>query len=136
MKKLLLLFILGILISCDLGDDANSQNFTSEFLPIQSVDIPSEFVFGEDYDITVNYTRPSSCYEFQRFIFQPNGPTSRTVAVVDTRRFDDSCEQIPNNVSVTFNFLVTNMETHVFQFYQGTIAGEDQYLIVEVPVVE
>lgn len=135
MKKLLLLFILATFTSCDIGDD-DSQNFTSEFMSIQSVDIPSEFTFGENYDITVNYTRPTSCYQFQRFIFQSDGLTTRTVAVVDTRSLDDSCQQVQTNASVTFNFLVTNMETYVFQFYQGTIEGEDQYLIVEVPVVE
>ena len=135
MKKLLLLFTLGVLLSCDIGDD-DSINFTSEVMSIESVELPSEFIFGENYEIKVNYTRPSTCFEFQRILINPDVENSRTVAVIDTRYFDNSCQQIISNASVSFNFSVSSNETQVFQFFQGIVDGEDQYLIVEVPVVE
>ncbi len=135
MKKIILVFILGSLLSCDIGSDDDSLNFSREIVPIDSVDIPSEFIFGETVEVTVNYTRPNDCYQFSSFIFQPDGNT-RTVAVVDDVFFNENCSQNTVDASVSFDFFVTSEETYVFQFFQGTSSnGEDQFLIIEVPVV-
>jgi len=134
MKKLIFLFVLGMLLACDL-DSGDEVNFTREIMSIDSVDIPSEFNFGQTHEITVNYTRPNGCYRFNNFIFQPDGNT-RTVAVVDDVFVDINCTDAIEEASVSFTFSVTSMETYTFQFYQGTSEnGEDQYLIIEVPVV-
>lgn len=136
MKKIILVFILGSLLSCDIGSDDDGLNFSREIIPIDSVDIPSEFTFGETVEITVNYTRPNGCHQFSSFIFQPDGNT-RTVAVVDDVFFDADCSQNTIDASVSFDFSVTSNETYVFQFFQGTSDnGEDQFLIIEVPVVQ
>lgn len=136
MKKIILVFILGSLLSCDIGSDDDSLNFAREIISIDSVDIPSEFVFGDTVEITVNYTRPNECYQFSSFIFQSDGNT-RTVAVVDDVLLNVECSQNTVDASVSFDFFVTSNETYIFQFFQGTSnTGEDQYLIVEVPVVQ
>ncbi|WP_296319307.1 hypothetical protein [Winogradskyella sp.] len=135
MKKVLLFFVLTSVLSCDIGGD-DVVNFTSELMSIESVDIPDEFTFGQTHEITVNYTRPNGCYEFFNFIFQPDGNT-RTVAVVDNIFLDEVCTQVPESASVSFNFEVFSTDTYIFQFYQGSDpAGDDIYLIVEVPVVQ
>ncbi|MBT8246035.1 MAG: hypothetical protein HKP48_02830 [Winogradskyella sp.] len=135
MKKLILLFLLGTLLACDL-DNGNEVNFSLEIMSIESVDIPTEFNFGQTHEITLNYTRPNGCYQFNDFIFQPDGNT-RTVAVVDAIFNDANCTQATVEASVSFNFSVISSDTYTFQFYQGTSdTGEDQYLIIEVPVVQ
>ena len=136
MKKFLLLALTITLFSCDLDSGEDQPSFSLEIMSIESVDAPDEFTFGEAHEITVNYTRPNDCYQFNDFIFQPSEST-RTVAVVDTVYENISCSQALVNASVSFDFTVTSMETYVFQFYQGEDNnGEDQYLIVEIPVVE
>ncbi|MCC1485521.1 hypothetical protein [Winogradskyella immobilis] len=136
MKRLFLLFIsIATLVSCDInGDDA--PNFSLEILPIQSVNTPSQFVVGEAHPISVTYIRPSGCYEFNNFIFD-NNLNTRTVAVVDTFFQDDPCSLSTEVATVSFDFTVRNTDVHIFQFFQGQDEqGQDQFLIVEVPVVE
>lgn len=135
MKKILLLFVLGAVISCDIGSD-DGPNFTSELMSIQSVDIPDEFTFGETYEITVSYTRPNECYSFNDFFFQPNGNV-RTVAVVDNVALNEPCTDNITFASESFDFRVTSMETYEFRFYRGMLVnGDDDYIVIEVPVVE
>lgn len=126
--------VFGFLTSCDIGDN-DQPNFTLEIMSIQSVDVPDEFMFGETYEISMNYTRPNGCYEFNDFIYQTN-LNERTVAVVDAVFNDTACTQATEQATVSFDFRVTSNEAYIFRFYQGQIDGEDQYLIVEIPVVE
>lgn len=135
MKKLLVLFVLGTLLSCEIND-GRDINFELEIMSITSVDVPTEFTLGETYEITVDYLRPNGCHEFNDFIFQPDGNT-RTVAVVDTVYNDPDCSTNAEEASVSFDFLVLSTGPYIFQFYQGSSPnGQDDYLIVEVPVVE
>ncbi|MDO1502245.1 hypothetical protein Q2T40_19090 [Winogradskyella maritima] len=104
-------------------------------MSIQNVDIPDEFMLGETYEISMDYTRPNGCYEFSDFIYQVDF-NERTVAVVDAVFTDVNCTQATVQATVSFDFRVTSSEDYVFRFYQGQVDGEDQYLVVEVPVVE
>ncbi|WP_411766078.1 hypothetical protein [Winogradskyella sp. A3E31] len=135
MRKLILIATIAFLfVSCSINDN-NPPNFSLEIMPIESVEIPSEFELGETYEISMSYTRPNGCYEFNDFIYQPEGNT-RTVAIVDTVYLDEQCTQAIEEATVSFDFFVTSSETYIFRFYQGEEEGEDQYLIIEVPVVE
>lgn len=135
MKKILLLSVLATFLSCDIeGND--ELNFSSELMSIQSVDIPEEFTFGQSHEITLNYTRPNDCYVFNRILSQPEANNTRIIAVVDNVYNNQDCNQVAEDASVSFNFNVTNTETYTFQFFQGIQNGEDQYLIVEVPVAQ
>ncbi len=136
MKKLILLFVLVLsLASCSLGDDSNND-FYYEILPIESVDIPTEFVLGETYEIHISYLRPSGCYLFNEFYYVSE-LNQRTVAVINTV-YNRDCQQFEDEiVEVSFNFMVNNNGTYVFRFWQGEDEnGNDTYYIVEVPVVE
>lgn len=136
MKKLILIATISFLfVSCSI-DDNNPPNFSLEIMPIESVDMPTEFMLGETYEISMSYSRPNGCYEFNDFIYQPDGNT-RNIAVVDTFYFDGLCTEAVEEATVSFDFFVTGAETtYIFRFYQGAVDGEDQYLIIEVPVVE
>jgi len=132
----LLVFIFTfVFTSCSL-DDGPENNFYLEVLAIDSVEVPEYFVQGETYEIFMTYTKPNSCYSFNDFIYEIDGQ-QRTVAVVNTVYANNSspCTGESEQITVHFNFFVTNNETYVFKFYQGQDEqGEDMYHYVEVPV--
>lgn len=136
MRHLFILLILTFsLASCSLGDDGD--DFYYEILPVESVDIPSEFTFGETYEMHISYLRPSNCHVFNDFYYVSE-LNQRTIAVINTVYPNRGCEDLENNiVEVSFNFIVNNNGTYVFRFWQGEDDnGNDMYYIVEVPVVE
>lgn len=136
MKRLFLLLTVAFTVfSCSLDDDNSPQYFT-EFLPIDSVEIPDEFQLGEIYEIKLNYMRPNNCYRFYDFYFASED-NQRTVAIRDTFYEDANCSEEPVEAEVSFNFEVRYTGTYVFRFWQGQDdSGTDNYYIVEVPVVE
>ena len=137
MKKLLALSLALILCaSCDLNDD-NSGNYSFEILPVDSVDIPSEFVLGETYPITVTYLKPSTCHSFREFYYVKN-LNERTVAPIMYVFENNNCETLDDvTEDATFNFIVTSNGSYIFKFWQGEDAnGDDQYLTIEVPVID
>ena len=121
MKKIALLAFVFILTfsSCSL-DDNPAETFYLEVLPIESVEMPEYFVHGETYEILVTYTKPNSCYYFNDFIYEIEDQ-ERTVAIVNTVYLNSttSCDGEPEQVTVSFDFLVNGNETYVFKFYQG-----------------
>lgn len=137
MKQLFLLFFLALsLSSCSLGDE-NAAEFYTEILPIESVDMPVEFILGETYEITVAYFWPSGCHVFYDFYYASE-LNQRTVAVINAVYPNQACETYENElVEVSFNFKVTSNGTYIFRFWQGEDAnGNDLYYIVEVPVLD
>lgn len=135
MKKLLALSLALILCaSCSL-DNENSSNYSFEILPVESVDIPSEFTLGETYTITVSYFKPSTCHHFNEFYYSKE-LNQRTIAPINIVYENDKCEILDNVLEeATFNFIVTSNGSYIFKFWQGKDAnGDDQYLIIEVPV--
>lgn len=136
MKKLFVLSLMIVLFgSCSAEDDYT--NFDFEILPVASVDIPSEFELGEVYPITVTYLKPTSCNTFKELYYKKD-TNERTVAVIDYVFERDDCETLEDeSVETTFNFVVNSNGSYIFKFWQGEDdEGEDQYLIIEVPVIE
>ena len=136
MKRYLLLIslVISTLTSCSVDDD--TQSFYLEVLPIESVEMPDQFVFGDTHEIFMDYERPTSCHIFNDFLYQINGQ-ERTVGIINTVYVENTCEEDLETVTVSFQFNVTSLDTYVFKFYQGQDEdGTDQYLIMEVPVVE
>ena len=138
MKKcaLLFLFFITLLTSCSVSDDGTPQ-FHNEIMPIEGIEMPEQFVIGETYSIDLDYTKPNSCYVFSDFFYEING-NERIVAIINNVYTDSNANCIgdPQLTTVSFNFTVTSTETYIFKFYQGEdVTGEDQYQIVEVPVI-
>ncbi|WP_336066632.1 hypothetical protein [Mesoflavibacter sp. CH_XMU1404-2] len=134
MKKIILLLISLSFLSCSL-DDGNEVTFHREFLPILSVDAPEFFTQGEDHEITVTYTRPNSCYQFD-YIYYTKNNNERTVAVLaKVLENNNNCIEVVEESETTFTVRAEQEETYVFNFWQGVDDnGEDMYLIIEVPV--
>lgn len=135
MKKLIALILaLFLFASCSINDD--DPNYSFEILPIESVDIPDEFVLGETYPITVSYFRPSTCHAFKEFYYLKEN-NERTVAAINYVFENNGCETLTGElIEATFNFIVTSNGSYIFKFWQGEDNnGEDQYLAIEVPVI-
>jgi hypothetical protein len=131
-------FLLSILafsfLSCEL-DENNNQPFYFEVMPITSVEVPEQFVHGNTYEISVSYNRPSTCYQFNDFLYSISG-SERSVAVVNTV-YNDGCVSDPEIANASFDITILSNETYTFKFYQGEDeTGVDQYLIIDIPVIE
>lgn len=131
----MLCLTLMLFVSCSVDDD--STNFSFEILPVESVDIPTEFVLGETYPITISYFKPSTCYAFNEFYYVKE-LNERTVAPINVIFERNDCEALEDElVEASFNFIVTNTGSYIFKFWQGEDSnGEEQFLTIEVPVVE
>lgn len=138
MKKLFLLgFLIFSVFSCS-PDEDRSLDFYYETLPIESVDMPTEFEYGNTYEITMTYLRPSGCHLFNDFYYLSE-LNQRTIAIITTVFSNQDCQTLDPNENVeevSFNFQVNSFEPYVFKFWQGENASSnDTYYVVEVPVV-
>ncbi len=136
MKRFIVLSLLLVMFgACSTDDD--TVNFNFEILPIENVDIPDEFELGEVYPITISYLKPTSCHRFNELYYLKD-TNKRTVAVIDYVFERDDCETLENELAeTTLNFIVNSNGSYIFKFWQGEDnQGEDQYLTIEVPVLE
>ncbi|MBO6879972.1 MULTISPECIES: hypothetical protein [Winogradskyella] len=139
MKKFVILVAIFIttITSCSIESD-DSETFFLEVLPVESIDVPEQFIFGEVYEISMTYNQPTSCYDFSDFIYEINGQ-ERTIAIVNTVFVSEraACVTGPEEVTASFNFEVTSNETYYFKFFQGeNEEGEEMFEVVEIPVVD
>lgn len=137
MKKLFLLcFTLMMFLSCSVDNDSG-VNFDFEFIPIEEVSIPEEFVLGEIYQINVTYNRISTCHDFHDFYYVPNG-NERTVAVINVVYDYSDCDMLEDQlIEKSFDFKAVYNQIYIFKFWQGEDEnGNDVYLTYEVPVVD
>jgi len=135
MKKIISLIALFFLfISCS---PDHEPNYLYEVLPIESVDIPTEFTLGETYPITVHFNRPTSCHYFNGLYYQKD-LNIRTVAVESAVEQRNNCQELSGDAAAdeyTFNFYVTSNGSYIFKFWQGKDdQGNNIFLEYEVPV--
>lgn len=135
MKKIASLLVLLFLVNACSPDSGTDYHL--ELMPIQSVDIPTEFTLGQTYPITVHYTKPTTCYYFNNLYYEKN-LNVRTIAVENAVEERNNCHDLSAADGIsdyTFNFYVTSNGSYIFKFYQGKDAnGEDVFLEYEVPV--
>ncbi|WP_299244741.1 hypothetical protein [uncultured Aquimarina sp.] len=133
---ILLIIFSGCLTGC-LNDD-DGIIFSYERIPIEQVDIPGQFTRGETYKITVFYFRPSDCHSFSGFDYDRLS-NERTVSVLNVVVQDRMCEDLEETdlIDTSINFFVGSEDSYIFRFWQGVNdQGENDFLIIEVPVVE
>ncbi|MGV7106690.1 hypothetical protein [Flavobacterium sp. U410] len=136
MKKIfLLLSLVFTIVSCSVNED--ETNFHYELLPIQEVEIPSEFVMGQTYQIKMWYYRPSTCHSFGGFYYDKI-LNERTIAIQNIVQEESTCSTLTDElVYATLDFYVTNNGSYVFKFWQGVDDNlEDIFYEIEVPVVD
>jgi hypothetical protein len=140
MKKLLFIGLIAMMFSsCSVDDSPLGQDFHFEILPIEEVLLPESFTPGEFYQIDYSYYKPSTCYTFNELYYLAEGDY-RTVAVINTVLDEANgliCEPLEDELEWRTMFFECkkNFGSYIFQFWQGQNEnGEDQYLVMEVPV--
>lgn len=139
MKKILFLaLILSSVVfnSCSVDDVPSDIQFQFEFIPIETVEMPSTFNFGGTHTISVTYKRLSSCHTFSNFQYDQQPGNMRTVSVVNFVTTGNNCQPLDDEFEAqTFSFSALDPDPYIFRFWQGLDDnGEDVYLIYEVPV--
>ncbi|HLT54325.1 MAG TPA: hypothetical protein VKZ97_10550 [Flavobacteriaceae bacterium] len=138
MKRILLVVLtFAALVSCSLNDD--SDNTYYEFVPVEPIDFPTEFELDSLYNLKLKYYRPTSCHAFNDIYYAHDSVDVRTIAIVTTVFADNNnCEPLVDvSHEVNFDFKALDIESYTFKFWQGEDeTGEDQYITLEVPVVE
>ncbi|AEH00937.1 hypothetical protein [Lacinutrix sp. 5H-3-7-4] len=133
-KKILIFLIALIAFSCDISDD--TPNTYQELLPIESAIVPEEFQVSVTYEINLTYIKPTTCHSFKTLYYLKNG-NERTVAIISAIVDTNDCSELNTEEEVSFDFLPTELGSYVFKFWQGTDENaQDEYLTIEVPVVE
>lgn len=136
MKKVLPL-MLGIVLfmSCSIDDEAG--NLSQVLAPTLSADLPDNFVYGQDYGIGIIYKRPTNCHNFSGLDLTRSFNTITIGVVTNFRTTNTNCVSTGNlEASATINFVAEREDFYIFKFWQGRTAGRDDFLIVEVPVVQ
>lgn len=133
MKKIIFLIAVLFLFNSCSPDDGN--NYLFELVPVQSVDIPTEFTLGQTYTIRMYYSKPTTCYSYSNLYYEKD-LNVRSIAIENAVLQGGNCQETPNDTSeCSFNFLVTSNGSYIFRFYQGKNAnGENIFLEYEVPV--
>ena len=133
MKKIASLLVLLFLFNaCSPGGETD---YLFELLPIESVELPTEFTLGETYPITIHFSNPTSCHYFNQLYYNKD-LNIRTIAVESAVAQRGDCVNTPNETGqYTFNFYVTSNGSYIFRFYQGKDDnGENIFVEYEVPV--
>lgn len=134
MKRIISLIALVFIFNSCTVDEGN--DFLFELLPVESVDIPTEFTMGQTYQIKMYYRRPTTCHSFNT-IYYDKDLNVRTIAIESAVRQASNCETLTENnlTECSFNFLVTGNGSYIFKFYQGQDEqGNNIFLQYEVPV--
>lgn len=141
MKNLKYLLIMMVALtltvtSCSDDDDVNDHEYHLEYIGVTSADLPDEFIYGLTYRINVTIELPNSCYYYYNQYDYFYEGTSRLIYPI--AHVDDNVPCTPNITETTFSIPVQALqnETYIFKFYQGQDAdGQDQFLTIEVPVI-
>lgn len=133
MKKVFFaIFILLLTVSCS---DDDYSNYHYELLPVEEAIVPSEFVHGQIYYITVKYIRPDECYIYNDVLYEYDFD-ARNIAVISTVAEGNSCEILELEEELTIRVQALQREPYIFRFWQGDDDdGEPIYLEIVVPVV-
>ena len=133
MKKIVLSFLMVfVLVSCSISDDADSFDLTT--LPVKEAVVPSEFVFGETYQITITFDLPDGCHSFHSLFFQHDA-NERIVAANAIVTLEAACTLAIIEESHTFDLVALQEADYVFRFWKGVDTnGENIFEEIVVPV--
>jgi len=140
MKKLLLLALVLLIMSCSLEDD--SPNTYYELASITSNDLPPEFVLGKTYEIKLNYVLPSDCNIFQALDARRAGISTGErnqiyISIVTAVQENGDCNRDVLGPETSTKFVLTIDEEidYTFRFWTGTQGNQPLYEDVTIPVV-
>lgn len=134
MKRIVFILTLSFLFnSCNIGE-AEDRDFV--LLPVESVEMATEYSIGNISEIKIRYKRPTDCHIFNK-IYYSYDQNTRFVAIEAVKLNQSNCA--PDNESVfeiPLYFKPESSGTYIFKFWLGVDEQNvDQYLIHEVDVL-
>lgn len=137
MKKLFACLFILLSLACSVNDDG-VQPSAVLMLPIESAIVPDEFVSGQEYEIFITYIRPTECHVFKDIYSQIESDGYMIAVMSNVFNEGNDCPPSTATVEKSFTFKPSrDKNTYVFKFWHGSNnSGEDEYIIVEVPVVD
>jgi hypothetical protein len=135
MKKLIALFsVFFIIVSCSY-EDKNDTSIHFELLPIESVQLPTDFYVDTENEIIINFLRPTSCHGFDGFYYEKDELT-RIVAIQSFVLERDDCVALTNQIQEqTLKFKPTETGTYLFKFWKGKDTnGDDIFEEISIDV--
>jgi hypothetical protein len=132
--KALFVVLMILITSCSIDE---GEDYGYEILPIESIDLPHEFILNEAYFIDYTFKLPTNCHTYYD-IFITAENENRTVGATSVVYDRSNCQELNENNTVTrtFKFTAIYEQTYVFHIWKGKDdLGEDVYEIVEVPIV-
>lgn len=133
MKRIISIFLVTLFFaSCS---PEVGQNVFLEIVPIDSVEMPTDFKVDSITVIPIRYIRPTNCHQFSNFYYNAIG-NERTVAIYCTTIDGGNCQPVVNNqAEVPLKFKPVVSGTYTFRFWTGkNEQGVDQYIEHEVIV--
>jgi hypothetical protein len=131
-KILFALSVILLTVSCSSDDNSN---YYYKVLPVKEANVPSEFIYGQYYNITVRYIRPNDCHVYNEILYEYDY-NARNIAVLSTVIDDKDCEELDREEELTILVHAVQHEPYIFRFWQGDDEdGEPIYLEIEVPVI-
>ena len=136
MKKIVLIFVALLLFFGCSPNDENNTKFHLELLPIHSSTFPAQFTQDVEYDIPIQFIKPSNCNVFEGFYYDKN-LNIRTIAIQSSVLEQDNCIVAPQSASTqTLRFKPTTETSYVFKLWKGVDAsGADIYQEITIPVI-
>jgi hypothetical protein len=134
MKKILALIgIFLLVISC--SPESNETKIHFELLPVESVEMPTEFHVNTENNIIINFLRPTDCHAFDGFYYDIDNFT-RTVAIQSYVLEKNDCSPLTNVIlEQTLKFKPTAVGTYIFKFWKGKdVNGENIFEEISVDV--
>lgn len=133
MKRLLVLFLLLPLLSCDLDQEPAPTQY---LLPTLEVDGPETLIVGQVAEFNITYKRPTECFIFNGFMYQMSG-FNRYISIraVDLNQAD--CSEVPTDTfEVPLRFEPQQAGTYELNFWAGNTGenNEAAYITREITV--
>ncbi len=118
------------------SSDEDNGGMMQNLAVITTVDLPESFEYNREYEIKINYKRPTNCDFFSGFDISKSSNIIKIGVVTSYRTSNTTCVSTGNlNTSTNLNFVADRDDFYIFKFWQGeNAAGEVQFLTVEVPV--
>ncbi|MFO7721030.1 MAG: hypothetical protein R6W85_11380 [Gillisia sp.] len=136
MRKLLLLFFYSAILTACSSDEDNG-GMMQNLAVITNVEVPEYFEYNREYEIKIDYRRPTTCDFFSGFDISKSSNLITVGVVTSYRTSSTRCERTGNlNTSTKLNFVADREDFYIFKFWQGeNAAGVVQFLTIEVPVI-
>lgn len=133
-KNIFTLLIALLLLSCSV-DEGEETNYV--LLPVESIQLPDEFVLNEEYEIPIVFKRPTNCHGYYDIFLKVDNEI-RTLAVQCVVYENSDCEVLEENnqTNESFRFKILYDQVYVFRIWKGIDElGGEMYEEIEVPVV-